>query len=69
MYILVGSVEAPEQLLLSTLCILISILLIMTLHTYMYMQGYIRFRESGCVESLLQSEGLPDVLFSGVEGE
>ena len=66
MYILVGSVEAPEQLLL---CILISILLIVTLHTYMYVQGYIRFRESGCVESLLQSEGLPDVLFSGVEGE
>ena len=33
------------------------------------MQGYIRFRESGCVETLVQSEGLPDVLFSGVEGE
>ena len=33
------------------------------------MQGYIRYRESGCVETLLQSEGLPDVLFSGVEGE
>lgn len=33
------------------------------------MQGYIRFRESGCVETLVQSEGLPGVLFSGVEGE
>lgn len=32
-------------------------------------QGYIRFRESGCVEALLQSEGPPDVVFSGVQGK
>lgn len=34
------------------------------------LQGYIRFRESGCVEALLKSEQLPeDVVLSGVEGK
>ena len=38
------------------------------MYTVFSVQGFVRFRESGCVETLLQSEGLPDVVFSAVEG-